>query len=76
MNRSSRAALLASTLLACASLPAFAQGQAVNDPIEPINRGFFALNEVLDTIIVKPIALLIRITGLPIARSGPSLAGR
>lgn len=53
---SSRAALLATALLASVSLPTLAHAQQVSDPIEPINRGFFALNELLDTIIVKPIA--------------------
>jgi phospholipid-binding lipoprotein MlaA len=55
MNRPSRVAFLAATLLAAASLPSFAQAQ-VNDPIEPVNRGIFAFNELLDTIIVKPVA--------------------
>jgi phospholipid-binding lipoprotein MlaA len=56
MNRSSRAALLATTLLGCVSLPSLAQAQGVDDPFEPVNRGIFAFNEVLDNLIVKPIA--------------------
>ena len=35
---------------------ALAQGPEHHDPIEPINRGFFGLNDVLDTIALKPIS--------------------
>ncbi len=58
MNRNSRAALLATTLLASVSLSTLGHAQEVNDPIEPINRGIFAINEVLDMVIVKPIATI------------------
>ena len=53
-----RSALVATTLVAGLALSssAIAQGPAHNDPIEPINRGVFGLNEVLDTIAFKPIA--------------------
>jgi phospholipid-binding lipoprotein MlaA len=58
MNRTARAALLATTLLASVSLSTLGHAQEVNDPIEPINRGIFAINEVLDMVIVKPIATI------------------
>ena len=38
------------------SSAALAQGPEHNDPIEPINRGVFGLNDVLDTIAFKPIS--------------------
>ena len=53
---SSRAALIATALLASVSLPTLAHAQQVSDPLEPVNRGFFAFNDLIDTIIVKPIA--------------------
>jgi len=58
MTEFMRSALVATTLVAGLSLSsaAFAQDPGHNDPIEPVNRGFFAVNEVLDTIAFKPIA--------------------
>lgn len=32
--------------------------EAINDPLEPLNRIFFALNRVIDTIILKPVAVI------------------
>jgi phospholipid-binding lipoprotein MlaA len=55
--KSSRATLLATAFLASLSAPSFAQNQQVNDPIEPVNRGIFAINELLDTILIKPIVV-------------------
>ena len=53
-----RSALAATVLFAGLGLSsaAMAQGPQVNDPIEPVNRAFFGLNEALDTIAFKPIA--------------------
>ena len=53
-----RSALVATALVAGLSLSsaAFAQGSGHNDPIEPVNRAVFGLNEVLDTIAFKPIS--------------------
>ncbi len=58
MIHAARSALAATALLATLGLStsAFAQGPVHNDPIEPINRGVFGLNEVLDTIAFKPIS--------------------
>ncbi len=59
MIRSLRPALLAVSLFAGLGLSSVACAQspvAHNDPIEPINRGFFAVNEALDTVIFKPVA--------------------
>ena len=55
--KKSRATLLASLFVVSLSTPSFAQPQQVNDPIEPINRGIFALNELIDTILVKPLVV-------------------
>jgi phospholipid-binding lipoprotein MlaA len=40
------------------SPPAFADesGNGVNDPLEPLNRGIFAVNRTLDEILFKPLA--------------------
>ena len=54
MNCMSRSALIASALFGTLNITS-AQAQ-VSDPLEPINRGFFALNELLDTVAFKPIA--------------------
>jgi phospholipid-binding lipoprotein MlaA len=40
------------------SSAAFAQNTDVNDPIEPINRGFFQINEILDKVIFKPVSVV------------------
>jgi phospholipid-binding lipoprotein MlaA len=55
--KSQRSTILAGLFLASISVPALAQNQQVNDPIEPINRGIFAINELIDTILVKPIVI-------------------
>lgn len=60
MIRSIRSAVLATAIFAGFSLScAFAQSPVVhNDPLESVNRGFFALNEALDTVAFKPIATI------------------
>ena len=58
MTYSVRATWVAAAFLTGLGLSsvALAQGSEHRDPIEPINRGFFGLNEVLDTIAFKPIS--------------------
>jgi len=58
MTNSVRATWVAAAFVAGLSISsaAIAQGSEHRDPIEPINRGFFGLNEVLDTIAFKPIS--------------------
>jgi len=58
MTHSVRATWVAAAFVAGLGLSsaALAQGSEHRDPIEPINRGFFGLNEVLDTIAFKPIS--------------------
>ena len=58
MTYSVRATLAAAALVAGLGFAsaAMAQGSEHRDPIEPINRGVFGLNEVLDTIAFKPIS--------------------
>jgi len=53
-----RSALAAAALVAGLGLSsaAMAQGPELNDPIEPVNRAFFGLNEALDTVAFKPIS--------------------
>jgi phospholipid-binding lipoprotein MlaA len=56
------ASLLAATLAGCATRPpasdadALTEYQQTNDPLEPTNRVFFAINNGLDTVILKPVA--------------------
>lgn len=63
-------ALLALSLLilvsACASVPtdpnAKAEFEATNDPLEPMNRVIFDVNDFLDRLLIKPLAGLYRVT--------------
>lgn len=60
------AAILAAALSACATPPpaddpdAVADFKATNDPLEPTNRVFYAINNGLDTVILKPAAQVYR----------------
>lgn len=60
------ALLLASPLMlsACADLPKTpteqAEAKATNDPIEPINRTIFDVNDFLDRLLIRPLAELYR----------------
>jgi phospholipid-binding lipoprotein MlaA len=57
------AALLATLLAACATPPAANDPDAVadykqtNDPLEPTNRVFYAVNDGLDTVLLRPLAI-------------------
>ena len=60
-------AALAVLLGACAGLPAGTADReeaeevlAVADPLEPMNRQFFAINAALDTFLLRPVAVLYR----------------
>ena len=39
---------------------AYAEYQEINDPLEPMNRGFFQLNRALDAWFLKPLAIMYR----------------
>lgn len=58
--RSFAIALLCVTLGACASVPEDpaqrAEYERTNDPLEPMNRGIFEVNDFLDRILFRPIA--------------------
>lgn len=73
------AALLLSLLLglgACATVPpatdreALEEFRANNDPIEPFNRGMFAVNNALDTVALRPAAIAYRAVVPPPVRLG------
>ncbi len=62
-------ALLALGLAACAGTqrngPETAQGETfdeVNDPLEPINRVTFQVNDAIDTVVLRPVAVVYRDT--------------
>jgi phospholipid-binding lipoprotein MlaA len=60
---------LPTLLSACADMPKTpaeqAEAKAVNDPIEPINRTIFDVNDFLDRLLIRPLAELYRNTVPP-----------
>ena len=62
-------ALLAAMLLA---VPALAQNDDVNDPLEPLNRGIFKFNTVLDGLLLEPAARMYRMATPQFVRTGVS----
>jgi phospholipid-binding lipoprotein MlaA len=67
IGRVTRACFAALAIFAVAGCASLSQDQAdraesiaVNDPFEPANRAVFALNEVIDTILLRPIAIAYR----------------
>ena len=60
------ALMLLGPLLGCATPPPASDPDAVadfketNDPLEPTNRVFYAINNGLDTVILRPLALAYR----------------
>jgi len=60
------AAIIVASLAGCATRPpasdpeAFAEFQANNDPIEPWNRGVYAVNNAVDTVLLRPVAVAYR----------------
>jgi phospholipid-binding lipoprotein MlaA len=61
---------------ACATRPpaddpeAVAEFEANNDPIEPWNRGVFAVNEAIDKAVLRPAAVVYRTLVIPEVRTG------
>ncbi|MFA4994522.1 MAG: VacJ family lipoprotein [Bdellovibrionales bacterium] len=57
---------LPSLLAACAEVPkspeARAEELAINDPLEPVNRAIFDVNDFLDRLLIKPLTELYRFT--------------
>ena len=76
MTFATRSAILGAVLFASLGLSsgAIAQNTEHHDPIEPINRGIFALNEALDTIAFKPISTVWNTIVPPPVRTGVSNA--
>lgn len=68
MLRSAPAALLALVLLAA---PTLAQEQP-NDPLEPLNRGIFQFNRVVDGLVLEPAARMYRMATPQFVRTGVS----
>lgn len=62
-------ALLAAMLVA---VPALAQNDDVNDPLEPLNRGIFQFNTVVDGLLLEPAARMYRIATPQFVRTGVS----
>jgi phospholipid-binding lipoprotein MlaA len=63
------AALLAAMLVA---VPALAQDNDVNDPLEPLNRGIFQFNTVVDGLVLEPAARIYRMAAPQFVRTGVS----
>ena len=61
--------LFAAVLLAA---PALAQDDDVNDPLEPLNRGIFKVNTVLDGLLLEPAARMYRMATPQFFRTGVS----
>src|SRR5580698_4608931 len=57
---------LSFTLAACADIPTSpaerAEFEATNDPLEPMNRVIFDVNDFLDRLLIRPLAELYRAT--------------
>jgi phospholipid-binding lipoprotein MlaA len=55
------AAVLAATVTGCATAPdrsdaeAYAEYQAINDPLEPLNKTVFDFNQTNDAIYIRPL---------------------
>lgn len=69
-------ALLVVGLAGCATRPpasdpeALAEYQANNDPMEPLNRGLYEVNNALDTVLLRPAAVVYRAAVPPPVREG------
>lgn len=69
-------ALLAIGLAGCATRPdasdreALAEYQANNDPLEPLNRGLYDVNNVIDAAVLRPAAVAYRAAVPPPLREG------
>ena len=69
-------ALLLGTLAGCATPPpasdpeAVADFQEANDPLEPTNRVVYAIDDGLDTVILRPVAKAYRVVVPPPVRAG------
>lgn len=73
-GRLGMAAVLSLGLLAgCASTPsdpqAAAAAQAVNDPLEPVNRAMLEFNKVVDHFVLKPVNLVYTLVPQPVRES-------
>jgi len=71
-----RAVLLVGLLAGCATPPdrsdpeAYAEFEAINDPLEPLNRTIFGFNQALDAMFLRPWADFYRILLPPPVREG------
>lgn len=50
------AMMLSLSAVACAPAPEGEDGAVLSDPFEPVNRGVFAFNEVVDNAVLQPVA--------------------
>ncbi len=75
-QRLAAALLLGLALTACAARPdpadpeAVAEFEQTNDPLEPLNRAMFAVNDGVDTLVLRPAAEAYRILVAPEIRTG------
>jgi len=70
------ALLVVFSISGCASAPdpsdteAYAEYQEINDPLEPMNRAIFQVNRGLDTLILKPFAIMYSVFLPPAFQTG------
>ncbi len=65
MHRAAGVFLVLFLLAGCASAPEeAAEGPQIYDPIEPVNRVFFAMNDAVDTLVLRPTAFVYK-TAVP-----------
>jgi len=65
MQKAAGVFLVLSLLAGCASAPEeAAEGPQIYDPIEPVNRMFFAMNDAVDTMVLRPTAFVYK-TAVP-----------
>lgn len=65
MHRAAGVFLVLFLLAGCAATPEeSAEGPQIYDPIEPVNRVFFAVNETVDTFVLRPTAFVYK-TAVP-----------
>lgn len=70
LPRAALGLLFAGLLAGCSTAPDGAETAAVNDPLEPMNRYFFDVNDAADKLLLRPVSEIYRGVVPGIARDG------